>query len=199
LKLYGLRARLPRVREYYNLCWLVERLFQTPLPLAAGALVTRGLPAYQFLLTQEVPDAETLEAFLQHRDRADRITVLDEIARETARMHALGFIHHDLYPRNLLVAHHENERRENARRVFFLDAWAGGPAPQARGPAYDLGCFLLRADETLEHQEVERFLDLYAAERAAQDRPVNRTQLELGAKRARARLARKALRRRSPS
>jgi aminoglycoside/choline kinase family phosphotransferase len=84
-------------------------------------------------------------------------------------MLALRFVHHDLYPRNLLVA-----PADAPRRVVFLDAWAGGPAPQWRGPAYDLACFFLEGAELLTRGEQESFLDAYFAERAAQDRPVTR-------------------------
>lgn len=177
------RDRLPRVREYYNLCWLTERLFQTPLPIAAGGFARAGLPAWQFLLTEELAPAETLERFnVREDDEDERAAVLDELAREVARMHALGFVHRDLYPRNVLVL-----PRGSLQRVAFLDAWAGGPPPQRRGPSYDLGCLFLRVEGPRARAERELFLARYADEREALGRPVDVARLVRGAQRARAR------------
>ena len=176
-------AKLPRVAEYYNHSWLTERLFETPLPLAAGELLSRGLPIREFLISAHVPDAITLEEFLGQRAAGDRECVLDELARETARMHALGFVHHDLYSRNILV-----RRTGNPRRLVFLDAWAGGPPPQWRGAAYDMACLFLHADTEWIGAEVSRFVARYALERAAQSRPVDPQRLMTSARRARNRL-----------
>jgi tRNA A-37 threonylcarbamoyl transferase component Bud32 len=167
-----LGAKLPRVAEYYNHSWLTERLFETPLPLAAGEFLEHGLPARQFLISEHVQNALTLEEFLSDRGRDDRNSVLTEMARETARMHALGFVHHDLYPRNILV-----RGADAPRRLVFLDAWAGGPPPQWRGAAYDLACLFLHADTELAGDEFDRFVDRYVSERTAQTRPVSRTAL----------------------
>ncbi len=180
--------RVPRMREHDNLRWLADRSFQVPTPLAAGALVRGGLPLRQFLITQDVPDATTLESFVRTGPRTDRANVLDELAKETARMHALGFVHHDLYPRNVLVlpAHH-------SRRVAFVDAWAGGPPPQLRSSAYDLACLFLRADRELTGAEVKRFLDVYATERSAQGRSIDARSILEDAKHIRARLIRRLI------
>jgi aminoglycoside/choline kinase family phosphotransferase len=137
----------------------------------------------QFLLTVDVPGAITLEAFLRGERVTDRDEVLDELARETARMHALGFVHHDLYPRNVLVL-----PRTDTARVAFLDAWAGGPPPQLRPAAYDLACLLLHADRELERGEIERFVSTYARERDAHGRPVDAHRVLARAKRIRTRL-----------
>lgn len=178
-----LRDRVPRVREYYNLCWLTERLFLTPLPIAAGGFARAGLPAWQFLLTEAIAPAETLESFVvREDDEGERAAVLDELAREVARMHALGFVHRDLYPRNVLVL-----PRGALQRVAFLDAWAGGPPPQMRGASFDLGCLFLRVDGERARDERERFLARYAHERAALGRAVDLKGLVRGAQRTRER------------
>lgn len=197
LKRHLLLRPLPRVREYHNLRWLLDRLFQAPEPLAAGFFSRRGLPCFQFLLTAEVEDATTLEAFLSNSriaanadEIAARAAVLDELAREVARMHALGFVHHDLYPRNILVG-----PLEEMSRVTFLDCWAGGPSPHLRGPAYDLACLMLRASETWEEREQRAFFDVYCAERAAHDRPVDAQALIDATRLARKRLAQRLARR----
>ena len=193
---HGLRRLIPwrhtpSIQEYFNLSWLLERHIRTPLPIAAGVLLRNGLPRYQFMLTVEALDAINLDAFLEAAGEEERAGVLDELARETARMHAIGFVHHDLFPRNILVEPRSldpallvNGKRVGTwpgpegiaaagRRIIFLDAWAGGPAPQLRGPAYDLGCLMVRADELFTAPEQSRLFRTYFAERAAQDRPVD--------------------------
>ncbi|MBL8857460.1 MAG: hypothetical protein JNL28_03010 [Planctomycetes bacterium] len=176
-------AKLPRVAEYYNHSWLTERLFETPLPLAAGELLARGVPQMEFLISAHVPDAITLETFLADRRHAHRAAVLDELARETARMHALGFVHHDLYPRNILV-----RETGTPRRLVFLDAWAGGPPPQLRGAPYDLACLFLHADTEWTGIEVSEFVARYAEERAAQGRPIDAQSVMNSVRGARSRL-----------
>ena len=164
---YGLKRLLlqplPRFAEYANLEWLRARAFLAPRPLAAGCLFAGGLPSYQFLVSQRVEAAETLAEFLARPADALRAEVLEELARELARLHALHFVHRDLYARNLLV-----ERAGGAGRVHFLDCWAGGPLPGLRGTDYDLRCFLGDREAPLSPSERERFLEHYADERAAQ-------------------------------
>jgi tRNA A-37 threonylcarbamoyl transferase component Bud32 len=184
-------VRLPCVREHENLRWLRARLFQAPEPLAAGACWRGGMPTFQFLLTRAVPDARTLDAFLAASAAAERALVLDELAREVARMHALGFIHHDLFPRNILVTD------AGPSRVWFLDCWAGGPGHLARGPAYDLACLTLGA-EPFAADEVERLFAAYLDERRAQDRPADVLELGAATERARAALAQRATRNAAP-
>ncbi|MCA8982035.1 MAG: hypothetical protein KDC14_18535, partial [Planctomycetes bacterium] len=167
-----LRVPPPRLAEYMNLSWMTERHFQCPLPLAGGALWRGGRPCYQFLITREVPDAVGMREFLSRPDER-RHEVLAEFARELARLHALRFVHRDLYPRNLLVV-----PPRAGRSVVFLDAWRGGERLQSRGYAHDLGCFFLSAAEWLDPAEQSAFLATYAAERAAQARPVTAGWLE---------------------
>lgn len=167
---HGLRALLlrrpaPRLQETANLRWLDGHGFQVPQPLVAGLLRRRGLPRYQFLLTRWVDGARTLERVLDEDTPRERRDILDELAREVARMHALGFVHRDLYPRNLLAL-----GPGRAHRVFFLDAWAGGPGTGLRGPAYDLACLFLEADR-FEPQEQRTLLETYCAVRLAEGRP----------------------------
>jgi len=162
LKRMLLRSRLPRVNEFYNLAWLTRRLFATPLPLAAGGLVLRGIPRWQFLVTRFVPDAAQLNDWLAvGPEAAERGLVLDEIAREVARMHALRFVHRDLWTRNLLVV-----PPGGLARVLFLDAWAGGPGPGWRGASYDLRCFESDMQHLWTADEAAAWRKRYAAERS---------------------------------
>lgn len=189
---HAIRARLlrvppPRLAEYFQLSWMTERHFRCALPLAGAVLWRGGLPRYQFLATRAVPGARSMDSFLREPSD-DRAAVLEELARETARLHALRFVHRDLYPRNLLVA-----PEEAGRRVVFLDAWRGGERVQTRGAAHDLGCFFLSAADTLSRDEQRRFWADYVDERAAQGRPVRAglaRRVERARSRERAKLAR---------
>lgn len=151
-----LRAPLPRLAEFANLAWLREHEFQAPEPLAAGALWERGLPRFQFLLTREVADARTLVEFLaEEKDPVVRAELLEKLARTVARMHSLRFLHHDLFPRNILVTD----------RIWFLDCWAGGLPPQMRRSGYDMACLTRNSERTLSTAEIERFRETYASAR----------------------------------
>ena len=162
-----LRARAPRVQEYFNLCWLHNRHFQVPLPLTGGVLLRKGLPRYQFLITREVTHCSTLDKALPDEPRTARMTLAEELGSEVARMHALSFVHHDLYPRNILIMD-----SSWPRRVVFLDAWAGGDAPHFRSPAYDLACLLLEGCEQFSMEEQVHLLRTYLEARRTQGKPV---------------------------
>ena len=150
-----LRRPLPRLAEFANLAWLREHGFGAPDAIAAGALWSRGLPRFQFLFNREVLGARTLAAFLaEERDPGARTAVLEELAKMVARMHELRFLHHDLFPRNVLVT--------GPSEVAFLDCWAGGLLPQMRAPAYDLACLTLDPEGSLSAAEVDRILETYA-------------------------------------
>lgn len=168
---HGLRRRLlgrplPRVREYENLRWLGARIFQVPRPFAAAVWWHLGLPRYQVLVMEEVPDARPLDAVLPEEGGDDRTALARELGGEVARMHALGFVHRDLFPRNLLVL-----PRGAARRLVFVDAWRAAPHASLRGPAYDLACLFLEGADLWSPDEQQALLDAYAAGRAAQERP----------------------------
>lgn len=178
-----LRAAPPRLAEYNNLNWLHERLFETPEPLAAGVFLRMGRPRYQFLLTRELEGAQPMEECLASLPAEERRVVLLELAREVARMHSLHFVHRDLYPRNLMLL-----PAGSHRRVAFLDAWAGGPGPGRRGPAYDLGCLFLDGCVLFSPEEQEQFLSRYFDERRRQEQPTDRAALLASAVQARAAL-----------
>jgi hypothetical protein len=161
-----LRAPPPRVREAANLDWLAARLFQVPRPLAAGWF-GGAMPRWQFLVTAFV-EGEPLEHFLRGAGAEERAALLVELARETARMHALHFVHRDLHLRNVLVA-----PATLPRRLAFLDAWRGGERLQLRGPAYDLASLFLEAPSLLTPGEIRAWLAEYAAERAALGAPLD--------------------------
>lgn len=155
----------PCVQEYFNMCWLHNRHFQVPLPLVGGVVRRHGLPAYQFLITRQVLGSATLDEALESEPQPGRRELLRELAKEVGRMHALSFVHHDLFPRNILVA-----PADWPRRILFLDLWAGGDCVHFRSPAYDLGGFLLESAHLLEAEERREFLEDYRTSCQSQGR-----------------------------
>jgi len=174
-----LGRHLPRVREYENLGWLRERVFQVPQPFGAAVLWRHGLPRFQALVTEWVPGIVELDAALGAAGTdgtagaagaEERRALAAELGSEVARMHALGFVHRDLFPRNLLVL-----PAGPRRRIVFVDAWRAAPHASLRGPAYDLACLFLEGARLWSEEEQQVLLDAYAASRASHGRaaPLN--------------------------
>ncbi len=196
---HGLRrafgvSELPRLAEFANLAWLREHGFGAPRPLLAGAYFRRGLPHHQFLLTEAVSAAPTLRELLEHGPRELRAHALDALAHDLARLHALGFVHRDLFPRNVLV-----QALEHGARIVFLDAWRGGPGRDLRGPAHDLGCFFLEGARWLDPHEQARFLGEYRLESCRLGRDLLAERLRQRVRAARRRVWRREQPRRSES
>ena len=84
-------------------------------------------------------------------------------------MHALGFIHRDLFPRNLLVL-----APTAARRIVFVDGWRAAPHASLRGPAYDLACLLLEGMDLWSTPEQQTLLEAYVRARVDHGRPARR-------------------------
>ena len=161
---HGLRARvglgIPRVREYDNLEWLREHGFGAAEPLAAGVFRRGGFPYFQFLATRAVEESRTLRDHLPACTPAERVSLATHLGCEVARLHDTGFVHRDLFPRNLLIT-----VENGAPLIAFIDAWRGGPRralPRfARGADYDLACLMLYGVELFEDSEVSALLDAY--------------------------------------
>jgi len=160
-----LRRPEPRLREFANLSWLRAHGFRAPLPRLAGVLRRVGLARYQMLATEHV-HAPLLANFLATADGSARRAALEALAEAVARLHALGFVHRDLFARNLLV-----QSSPGGPEPVFLDAWRGGPGPDLRGPLHDLGCLMLDGASLFEPAEQRAFFARYAAGRAAHGRP----------------------------
>ncbi|TAJ15964.1 MAG: hypothetical protein EPO68_11905 [Planctomycetota bacterium] len=151
-----LRRALPRLSEYGNLRWLRENGFRAPEPVVAGAFWRAGMPRYQFLATHWVAPALPLRGALAAATPAQRGAITTALARDLARLHAAGFVHRDLYPRNLLV-----ETAGPHYAIVFLDAWRGGERMQLRGAAWDLACLFLEGTALWTFDEQALLLDEY--------------------------------------
>jgi len=193
---HGLRERVlrrpaPRLGERANLLWLRAHGFRAPRPLAAAAF-RRGLrTVYQLLWTEWIAGAPTLARVLDGAAAEGREPPGDwvaPLARDVARLHALGFVHRDLYPRNLLVL-----RGGAEPAVAFLDAWRGGARRQLRGPSYDLACLMLDGASRLPVGLQRELFAAYFAERARRGRAADPRRTLARAARERARLARRSL------
>lgn len=147
---------IPRLQEFSNLEWLRAHGFRAARPLLAGV---RGTwPRFQFLYTELVPDASTLAEAFPRAEAAQRRAWLEPLARDLARLHALGFVHRDLFARNLLVGRHDDPR------CTFLDAWRGGPGRGLRGPDHDLACLFLDGAHLFAPEEQALLLTTYREE-----------------------------------
>ena len=113
-----LRAEIPRLQEFENLTWLRAHGFLAPRPVLAGVFTRLGLPRYQFLFSEHVRDSPDVGEFLPDATRAQREALVASLARDLAGLHALGFVHCDLFPRNLLAC-----LTPDGPRCAFLDTW----------------------------------------------------------------------------
>jgi tRNA A-37 threonylcarbamoyl transferase component Bud32 len=154
---FGLRA--PFAREYANLHWLREHGLRAPEPLAAAVLTRRGKTCYQLLAAAAIGPHESLHDALTDGHPLHRAGWIAELAREVARMHALGFVHRDLFLRNVLV--------DAEDRLVFIDCRRGGRASPWRGPDYDLACLMLEGAHCLGFEEQLELLRNYFELRAA--------------------------------
>ena len=197
---HGRRRRLgrwlgspaPREREFGHLRWLRERLFRAPAPLIATCLLRGGRLLHQGLITEFVAQASPLDQHVA-RHPADVPILARELGRELGRMHALRFLHADLYPRNVLVAPPEFAKPASAarpspkslndqdgatlgRRLVFIDCWAGGPEHRdSAGPRplpRDLGTWMVDGARLFDRAAQRIWLAEYLAARAANGRPV---------------------------
>jgi lipopolysaccharide kinase (Kdo/WaaP) family protein len=156
---------LPRLAELENLAWLRAHGFRAARPLLAGVRFRAGLPRYQFLCTELVEGAATLEARLPGASETERAAWLAALARDLAALHGLGFVHRDLFLRNLLVAlPADTPAPAPDPRCTFLDAWRGGARRGWRGPDHDLGCLFLEGASSLTRAEQSLFLTTYREE-----------------------------------
>jgi len=172
-----LRAPGPCAAEFWNLAWLRKRLLRAAEPLAAVTVHHLGRPSRELLLTREVPDAVPFDHALREAPSRRRAELLAELGREVGRMHALRFLHADLYPRNVLVTPPcERPGPGFGRSLVWIDAWAGGPTAWRRGNLRrledDLGAWYSLAADWMTPADDGQLLTAYVRSRAANGRPV---------------------------
>lgn len=135
----------PSVQEMRALEWLRAHGLPAVRPLAAASLHRRGRLVAQALLTEWLADAPDLAAWVARgeaahvREPGARRALAGRLGEVVGRMHALGFHHRDLHPRNVLV---RPEAPGTPPAVWLLDCRRGGVGGLRRRRAYDLACLL---------------------------------------------------------
>lgn len=165
----------PAEAEARNLDWLGERLFRVASPVLALTVWRRGVLRGQLLLTRPVQGALQLDRAWE--SARDKPALAAELGAELGRMHALRFLHGDVYARNLLVTDAPAAEGPGiGRRIAFIDAWAGGPAGwrshALRPLERDLGSLFLGAAEWMEPDHQRTLLRSYLDARYENGRPV---------------------------
>ena len=122
-----------------------------------------------FLITEAVPDAMPLSSFIQafsHRRESvraihSRREILTSLARQVRHMHEAGFVHRDLFWRNVLIRLLPDHRFE----FYFLDASVGKRIrlPQRRQDniVRDIAAMGVLAPEFCSKADQLRFLSEY--------------------------------------
>jgi tRNA A-37 threonylcarbamoyl transferase component Bud32 len=128
--LRGTFFKSSRARSEYKTLMLMRRLgIQAVRPVAYGERRVMHFVRSCFLITEAVPAAMSLASFIKtfshHRAsplalRA-RLDILTSLARQVRQMHEAGFVHRDLFWRNVLIRPLPEERFE----FYFLDASVG--------------------------------------------------------------------------
>ena len=128
-------------REVRNLHYFASLGLRTPEVVAWGQEYRFGFLQQAVLVTAEVTDAMDLAALIREQTvYAHGVTraraILAQIAISTRALHASGFYHKDLKPRNILVRHNKAQPE-----LFFFDCPSGHRPPKfmlRRGIVRDL-------------------------------------------------------------
>lgn len=126
----GTFFKASRARNEYRALRRMRQLgIQAVRPVAFGERRLFRFIRSCFLITEAVPDAIPLSSFIQtfgeHRGSAQAVCIRREIlaslARQVRHMHQSGFVHCDLFWRNVLIRSLPGDRFE----FYFLDASVG--------------------------------------------------------------------------
>ena len=140
----GVRRFLGRSRaegEWNNLLYFASLGIPTPRIVAYGRERING-QTLEALVTAGVDNAIDLATLARHQptkltDRTWLLSIMEQVADYTARLHQEGFVHWDLKWRNILV------QEEVHPKVYFFDCPLGrkqfGPM-RVRGAVKDLAC-----------------------------------------------------------
>ena len=115
---------------------------------------TRG----EHFLVMEFVDGQSLQFVRETRalpDLADKLEVLAQAAEGLAAVHAAGFVHHDINPRNFLVDHHRN--------VKLIDFGLAVPDTAVfHRPGNRTGALNYMAPELIRRETTDQRIDVFA-------------------------------------
>jgi tRNA A-37 threonylcarbamoyl transferase component Bud32 len=125
-------------REYDFLLQLAQSGLEAAVPIAWGEQRIARWLLRSFLVTEGIPGpmpmdefiAQTLPAMPDAERRRARRELLRTLAQSTRRFHDHGFVHHDLYWRNIILS------EGGMDRFFIIDA----PKGRRCRPWENLGC-----------------------------------------------------------
>jgi len=128
-------------REVRNLAFFASLGLRTPKVVATGHEYRACVLRRAVLVTAEVTDAVDLEELLRKNElyqqgAAAARRILTQVALAARKLHASGFYHKDLKPRNILV-----RTSGSAAELFFFDCPSGHRPPRfllRRGVVRDL-------------------------------------------------------------
>lgn len=165
--LRGTLFKSSRAKSEYRTLMLMRQLgIQAVRPVAFGERRVGRFLKSCFLITEAVPAAMSLVTFIKtfskHRAtplaRRARVEVLTSLARQVRRMHEAGFVHRDLFWRNVLIRPLPDHRFE----FYFLDASVGKRirlAPRRQDSiAHDIAAMSALAPEFCSKADQLRFL-----------------------------------------
>lgn len=149
-------------REWWNLDWFERHNIPTPKRIAMGQGNRWWGGYWGVIVTAEAPVTIDLKRVYCERkplldNRAWRLSVLTNLARILAKMHAQGFIHNDLQWRNILVG------RDNDQ-VYIIDCPSGRRVylfGNRRGAVRDLAFLDKMAKVALSKTDRLRFYMIY--------------------------------------
>lgn len=163
-------ARASKARcEYWNSLSMAGMGVACPEVVACGE-ERDGLHRLRraFILMRKIPDAKTLAEFSAahcsdlRTSRPLRLELIRQLTALTRRVHEHGFIHHDLFVRNVLV-HLDGSQKP---KVWLIDSPRGsvvrwGPWRRSRGRIKDLASLARGAVAFSTRTERLRFLHQY--------------------------------------
>jgi tRNA A-37 threonylcarbamoyl transferase component Bud32 len=126
----GTFFKASRARCEYRTLMLMRQLgIHAVRPVAFGERRHGHFVSSCFIISEAVPDAMSLATFIKRfshhpetsRARGARREILTSLARQVRHMHEAGFVHRDLFWRNVLIRSLPDDRFE----FYFLDASVG--------------------------------------------------------------------------
>ncbi len=168
--LRGTFFKASRARSEFRALKMMRQLgIQAVRPIAYGERRVAHFVRSCFLITETVPDAMPLSSFIQtfsnhpnHEEaRRARWEILTSLARQVRHMHEAGFVHRDLFWRNVLIRVLPDNRFE----FYFLDASVGKRIrmPQRRQDSIvrDIAAMSVLAPDFCSKADQMRFLLTY--------------------------------------